>query len=339
MADGNSEDSSRKKPQLSITDNERLRYIGFDVGPSEIGALFKTKVEEQRFVDHVIDKRQHDDVFRDTSNFREERISQGERYVVLAASLAVILSFFLPFTPWVSGHIQTESEVTASATTGAADATPVTPADPVAPSTADPAGAGTEDPEEDADPASDDAAADGDGSETDNGATTGSATSRTGGGVVGFQELQVGKKKTRIVKTPYSLSGLGVIIGIGNYGPKIFSSGVALILSGVLFLAYILMSLVIPGYIAWSVWSIRGDPDEVALKLKKTLRLAWIPALVWVAMIALSVIGADYGFDTSGALEQVGESYNIMSLLGLLGLGFYITLAGFFIAGAKSVEI
>ena len=110
-------------------------------------------------------------------------------------------------------------------------------------------------------------------------------------------------------------------------------------IAGVLFLVYMLLSLAIPGYIGYNVLTLKGHPDEVALKLKGILKLAWIPVLVWVALILLSVIGAEYGFDTTDGLKQVGESYGIGAFLGLLGAGFYLSLAGFVLAGSKSVEI
>ena len=141
------------------------------------------------------------------------------------------------------------------------------------------------------------------------------------------------------MRTPYSWSGVQILASLGSTGSKIFSSGVILIVSGILFLVYMLLSLAIPGYIGYSVMTIKGHPDEVALKLKSILKLAWIPVLVWVAILFLSVIGADYGFDTTDALVQVGESYGISAFLGLLGVGFYLSLAGFVLAGSKSVEI
>lgn len=361
MTDSDTINNPADKRKLDIADPERLRYLGFDVGPSEIGELFKTKDEERKYVDHVIDKRDHNDVLRDTSNFREERISATERYIVFGASLMIMISLFLPFTPWVSGYVQTETEVTVSdvpapaditadittdgqpdadVTAGAADATGATGAADGTDTTVTPDAAGASSDAVDAIDAIDGdetGASSTDDSETDDAIPSAAALSRQG--VVGFQDLQVSRKKTKIVRTPYSWSGVQILVSLGSTGSKIFSSGVILIVSGILFLVYMLLSLAIPGYIGYCVMTIKGHPDEVALKLKSILKLAWIPVLVWVAILVLSVIGADYGFDTTDALEQVGESYGIGAFLGLLGAGFYLSLAGFVLAGSKSVEI
>ena len=355
MTDSDTINSPADKRKLDISDPERLRYLGFDVGPSEIGELFKTKDEERKYVDHVIDKRDHNDVLRDTSNFREERISATERYIVFGASLMIMISLFLPFTPWVSGYVQTETEVTLTDVPAPADITAdiTTDGQPVADvsaGAADATGEADTTVTPDAAGASGDAvdavdATEGDetvASPTDASQTNDaipSAAALTRQGVVGFQDLQVSRKKTKIVRTPYSWSGVQILASLGSTGSKIFSSGVILIVSGILFLVYMLLSLAIPGYIGYCVMTIKGHPDEVALKLKSILKLAWIPVLVWAAILFLSVIGADYGFDTTDALVQVGESYGISAFLGLLGVGFYLSLAGFVLAGSKSVEI
>lgn len=343
MTDSDTINNPADKRKLDISDPERLRYLGFDVGPSEIGELFKTKDEERKYVDHVIDKRDHNDVLRDTSNFREERISATERYIVFGASLMIMISLFLPFTPWVSGYVQTETEVTVSDVPAPTDITAdiTTDGQPVADVSAGAADAtdttGASGNAVDATEGDETVASPTDASQTNDAIPSAAALSRQG--VVGFQDLQVSRKKTKIVRTPYSWSGVQILASLGSTGSKIFSSGVILIVSGILFLVYMLLSLAIPGYIGYCVMTIKGHPDEVALKLKSILKLAWIPVLVWVAILVLSVIGADYGFDTTGALVQVGESYGIGAFLGLLGAGFYLSLAGFVLAGSKSVEI
>lgn len=338
MSDNAQNDTQAKKKTLSINDDDRLRYIGFDVGPQKIGEFFKSKLEEEKLVEHVHEKRQQHDVFRDTSNFREERISENERWTIVGACAIVILSFFLPFTPMIGGHVETRTEINIGAAeetaadvtageVGAAGATDVandaaiTEEAGTVPATE----AGVEDAvEETAEEAE---------------ATAPAQPTSSTGGVTGFQELEVASVKTRVDKTPYSWSSLQLITGIGSYSGALFSSGIAVILSAILLGVFMLLTLAIPGYIIAQVFTLRGDPDTVALKLKDTLRLGWIPLLLFVALIALSMVGGSYGFDTSGAMKQLGESYSIASLLGLLKTGFYVALAGFLLAGAKSVEI
>ncbi|MBN4076399.1 hypothetical protein JYT16_01640, partial [Gemmatimonas aurantiaca] len=111
MSENASKESPTRKKMLTINDDDRLRYFGFDVGPEKIGEFFKDKPEEAKLVAHVQEKREQNDVLRDTSNFREERISQTERYTIIGACAVVILSFFLPFTPLIGGYVETRTEV------------------------------------------------------------------------------------------------------------------------------------------------------------------------------------------------------------------------------------
>lgn len=325
MSENTEKESPAGKKTLSITSDDRLRYIGFDVGPSKIGEFFKSKLEEEKLVEHVRDKRQQHDVFRDTSNFREERVSENERWTIVGACAIVILSFFLPFTPMIGGYVETVTEV------AAVDDTAV-PTDDIALGDAEALG----------DSAAAAIGGDGDvtGTETETGTEAQAEQSPpANASPSGFQQLAVASTKTKVEKLPYSWSSLELITNIGSYSGALFSSGIAVIVSAILMGLYMLMTLVIPGYIIAQALTLKGDPDTVALKLKDSLRLAWIPMLLFVGLIALSMVGGDYGFDTSGALKQLGESYSIGSLLGLLNVGFFVAFAGFLLAGAKSVEI
>ncbi len=290
--------------KLDVSDDLRLRYIGFDVGPKKIPDLFRSPKEQEEYLTHVREKRQRNDILRDTSNFREERISGAEKYTLLGASLIVLISFFLPLTPWISGYFETRTEITVG---------------------------GKEKPAAEAMTGDSSVVAD------DSAATA--AASEPAPEKTGFQSLQVSRKRTRIDKTPFKLSGAQILARIGDVSSDVFSSGIALKLTGILFLVFILLIFGVPLYIMFSVLTIKGDPDTVALKLKKALRLGWYPVILWVVMLLLSFVGADYGFDTTSALKQIGESYSAATFLGLLGSGFYISLAGCILAGSKSVEI
>jgi hypothetical protein len=317
------EDGAAGVSELKVEDDLRLRYIGFDVGPSKIGELFKSDKEREGFLARVRESRQNRDALRDTSNFREARISDTERYIILAASFAVILFFFLPVTPWISGYFETRTEVTIGGKAHAGGAQEPTggilsgDSNAVAPdaSAEDTVGAlaATSDSEAQTPPPE---------------------AEKTG-----FQELQTKRTRTRIEKTPFNLSGAQVIARIGSVSSDIFSSGIVLQITAVLFAVFVLLIFAAPLYIIFSLLTIKGDADVAALKLKKALRFGWYPVMLWALMLALSFIGADYGFDSSEALKQVGESYGAPTFLGMLGSGFYISLAGCMFAGSKSVEI
>jgi len=143
-----------------------------------------------------------------------------------------------------------------------------------------------------------------------------------------------------IVNDAYSKSGLGALASIGTYGSMVFSSGFALMLTGILLIVYLISCLAMAAMNLYVLYGVKmANQNEYVLYLKKKLRLNWIPVLIWLAMLLFSLIGAAYGFDTKGTLKQVGDSYSFVTFMGLSSFGFYLTLAAFLITALKGKEI
>jgi hypothetical protein len=137
-----------------------------------------------------------------------------------------------------------------------------------------------------------------------------------------------------------SLTGIGAFIGIGTYGGMVFSGGFALMLTGLLLLLYLLSCLGLGLFNLHILYRVKiPDPDAYVLYLKKMLRYNWIPVLIWLAMLLLSIVGASYGFNPKGMLKQVGDSYGMGAFIGLSSFGIYMSLGGFLIASLKGKEI
>ena len=189
-------------------------------------------------------------------------------------------AFFVPITPWFSGHVETITEfmVEAKVAEGADDGS-------------------------------------------------------------GFQAVQGSSMRTRIDKVHYSWSGAGAIMNMGTTMSAVFSSGIILMITAILFIVYALLTFGLSGFIIYSVVTAKGSDDKIALKLKKVFRYCWAPFGIWLLMLALAMIGSEYGFDTAGGLKQLGDSYGVMTFLGLVSTGFYVSLAAFTMAATKSVEI
>jgi hypothetical protein len=155
----------------------------------------------------------------------------------------------------------------------------------------------------------------------------------------GFSSITGIKKKKEIRREYYSMSAMGALASIGDVGGKIFSSGIILMFTGFLFIIYMLLCLGLAGYTIYSIHTLKGDSDTVALKLKKILKYSWAPVIIWVFCLLISVIGADYSFNTAGSLKQLGSSYGISAYLGFLTYGFYLSLAAFVLNAVKAIEI
>ncbi len=143
-----------------------------------------------------------------------------------------------------------------------------------------------------------------------------------------------------IINDYYSLTGFGAMLSLGTYGSKIFSSGIVLIITGTLMIVYFLSCLVLAAINIYLLYGAKkSSGGEYVLYLKKMLRYNWIPVIIWMGMFIISFFGASYGFDSTGMLAQVGDSYGVTTFIGLSSFGIYVSLMGFLIVALKGKEI
>ncbi len=97
------------------------------------------------------------------------------------------------------------------------------------------------------------------------------ATGTTYQGARANEEIITGQvARARVQKVYSQVSGLGAFVAIGDIGGKLFSSGIVVILSGLLMLVYGLLCLGLPVLNLYTIYGTRGKPDQQALQLKKT---------------------------------------------------------------------
>jgi|GEM_PF-3135481 len=145
---------------------------------------------------------------------------------------------------------------------------------------------------------------------------------------------------TEVTHLSRSLSGIGAIFSIGNYGGKVFSSGFVLVITGLLFILYFFSCLGLALFDLHILYRVKmPDPDAYVLYLKKMLRYNWLPVWLWLGMFILSFFGASYGFNTKDALKQVGDSYGVSAFIGLSAFGIYIPFCAALLMALKGKEI
>ncbi|MBN2226518.1 MAG: hypothetical protein JW763_04060 [candidate division Zixibacteria bacterium] len=311
-----------KPSQKAFNPDDRFRYLGFDIKPGKIGDLFKSDSEKESWVKRVIERRRKGVRTREHNTLEEPRVASYERVVLTITSLVLIASLFLP---WFSGYHETVVETEVVPTEEVA-AIPDSLAEMLMAdsSAADSLTAAVV--EETADAGADAAV-------TANGRTVLEKDE------AGFASITSHRKKKEVVRENMSLSAVGAIGALGSIGGMVFSSGFAVMLTGILMIVYMLICIALAVYTLYSLYGAKGDEDTKAIKLKSVLRLGWIPVIIYVGGIFLSLFGGTYSFDTVDMIAQIGTSYGTSTYLGLLSSGFYISLACFVISGAKSVEI
>jgi len=112
-----------------------------------------------------------------------------------------------------------------------------------------------------------------------------------------------------------------------------------LVLTGILFLVYTLLCIGLPAYTLYGLYGIKGDADSKALKLKKMVRLNWIPLLLFVVVLILSFFGAEYGFNPADTYKSLGASYGPAALLSVISWGVIVSLSAFILIAVKGIEI
>ncbi len=120
------------------------------------------------------------------------------------------------------------------------------------------------------------------------------------------------------------------------------TGGIVLIVSFIAFLLFMVSCLVLAGLNLFVIFAAgKRSADKHALYLKKMLRFNWIPVYIWLGLMALSFVGASYGFkfDPTGVIHQIGESYSISTFIGISSFGIYLALSAFLVSALKAKEI
>lgn len=351
MADKEDNNKDDERMPSRISDQQRFQYIGFEVFPRPAKKdLYASDAEREAYLQEVRRKREQGQITRSACTLLEERMSGSERIVLIVASLFVIGSLFLP---WFSAYniiaeeapvvTISQSDATLSdLTDGQASPDGLNP-ESSSPESSSEVASGL--PDEAADLPEESIAANQE--DAENGAetvtateTTASQITATGEGMTGNEEIitaQQFRKKTR--KEYAKLSGIGGIIALGSYGGAIFSSGIGVILAVLFMVMFLLLSVAIPSYTIYNILSLKGDADEVALKLKRVFKLSWLPTLALFAALAVSFFGGSYSLELGDSFFSLGSSFGVAPFLGSLSWGPLVSLAGSVLVAAKGIEI
>lgn len=305
-----------------IDDAHRFRYIGFEVFPGKPKDLFKSDAERQKLVEQLKEKRDKGEIIRDHNTLLEERITFGERLVLAVACLIIIGSLFLP---WYSAYTETVMETKPGETAQASADQALAGDAAMAADLADSVSQAV------------DSVALAEAAATDTAAVAGEQI-QEGGGIGGEQVIHSAVARKKVVKDVSSLSWFGALGALGSVGGYVFSSGM-LALSGVLMLLYQLLAIALPVFTLYLLFGSKERGDLLALKLKKTLKLNWIPVILFVAVFVLSFFGGTYSFDAASMFDSLGTSYGVGALANALSWGVFVSLAMFVMVAAKGIEI
>ena len=335
MAEGDKKGPAKER----ITEKQRYQFIGFEVFPGKPKDLFKNDAEKQKLIDGVLVKRESEETLREDCKLMEERVSFGERIVMAIASVAILVALLLP---WYSVYTEVVAE-SAPAVEAVADSTAMMLATSDSLDVTDSLAGETvidEVTEEVSGEPSDVVA-----EETPVIAKAEPKTEEVSGikthrGERANEQIITAHAARAHTEKEYAyLSGFGTFAALGSVGSSVFSSGIILVLTGILMLVYGLLCVALPVLNLYSLFGLKGKSDNVALKLKKYLKLNWLPLILFVVALAISFVGADYGFDTTESFTSLGDAYGVGVFLGSLSWGVFVALAGSILVAVKGIEI
>ena len=323
--------------------DERYKYIGFEVFPGKPGNIFKSDEERKSLIEKVMRKltRSEGEV-RDRCTLMEDRISSLEKTFMTIVAVAMVLSLFLP---WFSGYHETVTtryeaiQETAAVGEEAAENAAVTDSLAASAALEETPGEVAEATEAVEEVPATAGMAD----------VTGEVTEGAGEGemadAAATEAPPLNSRTVTEVNREYKrLSGFGALFSIGSYGSLVFSSGFVLAVSGILMIAFILSCIVMAALNLYVIYGAKkSNPETQVLYTKKMLRYNWIPIFIFFGILILSFIGADYGFDPSGMIKQVGRSYSLMTFIdmtfGQMSYGFLLAFMSFWVLALKGKEI
>jgi hypothetical protein len=320
------QEDKNKAPKKRITDQERFKFIGFEVFPGKPKDLFKSDKEKTGLVDAILKRRGEGKRLRDQCTLMEQRVTIGDRIVMAVACVAILVVLFMPWFSAYNEIIEEQTIIPAEAVADSA-AFAVTEGDSLAV------------PDSLSDSVvSEELAAVVDVAPADEPADSALAAIDAGGNP--NEEVIHGLQARKKVHREFDrMSGFGSLISIGSIGSQMFSSGFVLMLTAVIFLAFILLSIALPLYNLYGLFGLKGDSDIQALQLKKIIKLNWIPVILFAAALFISFIGADYGFDPAQLYSSFGSAYGPGVFLDSLSWGVLVSFCCFMLVAVKGGEI
>ena len=308
-----------------ISEGQRFKYVGFEVHPGRIKNQFKSEAEKKSFIERLRMKRENKGplgVLRDDCTLLEPRVSTSDRIVLAIACVMMVFALFLP---WYSAHNEDIEETQVKVAAEVPDSTIAS--DSLVTDSAALAVIG------------------GEGVDESGVGVAATELAKEEGGNAGYTDAPkeevlhgyVARKK--ITKNYTRLTGLGSLAALGSVGRPVFSSGIILVLTGLILLIMTLASILLPAYTLFGLFGLKGTADQQALKLKSILKLNWLPLMVFTVALMASFVGANYGFDAVSLYSSLGQSYGPGAFIESLSWGVFVTLGASILLAVKGIEI
>lgn len=134
-------------------------------------------------------------------------------------------------------------------------------------------------------------------------------------------------------------SALGYLF---NFGTLMTYSGLGGALLGVLAIIFpiaMLTSLLFGILNLLALYSKTNSDEGYLRKVKKTLRLNFIPFFLWIAAVIISIIGVAAPLASAFGVNQVKDNFNVITLVSISGFGLWISLGCWILNSVKANDL
>jgi len=127
-----------------------------------------------------------------------------------------------------------------------------------------------------------------------------------------------------------------------KFGTLMTYSGLGGALLGILaviFLLIILVSLLLGIINLFALYGKTNLEEGYLRKVKRSFKLNSIPFLLWIVAVILSIIGTATPLASSFGISQFKDSFNVVTLVSISGLGLWISLGCWILNSVKANDL
>ncbi|HVP36278.1 MAG TPA: hypothetical protein VMT04_04720 [Terriglobales bacterium] len=127
-----------------------------------------------------------------------------------------------------------------------------------------------------------------------------------------------------------------------NLGTLMTYSGLGGALLGVLALLFpltMLSSLLFGILNLLALYSKSGSEEAYLSKVKKTLRLNFIPLFLWIITVIISIIGVAAPLASAFGVNQIKDNFDVITLVSISGFGLWISLGCWILNSVKANDL
>ncbi len=136
-----------------------------------------------------------------------------------------------------------------------------------------------------------------------------------------------------------SYSALQYLFNLGTLMTYSGLGGALLGILAIMFPVMMLTSLLFGILNLLALYSKTSSQEEYLRKVKKMLRLNFLPLLLWIAAVIISIIGIATPLASAFGVNQLKDNFDVITLVSISGFGLWISLGCWILNSVKANDL